>query len=856
MLLIGSFLAGTFATPAWAQEAGLSATMAPRGVPHDWSHRHLIFSKPPASGALNQPPPRYSMQQAWRKRQLTVTENDALDARGRQMGHSWFRPSRGNQEPLHRDWAMSMGTSATVGEDMYPAKYSFSTSTANCGNAATPDFVVYNTGPAGAATGVVTFESAADVGDTVTIGSNTYTFENTCTTSSPTNCVETGSSTANASTANLQAAVMAEPNLCNGGSGLTCYSNVSAPNPSVTATSSRPLTGTTFITLTAITTGTGGNSVALSTTAASSRITVSGSTLSGGANQLATVAAYDNLYSGCSGTVPEVYWQYNTGYAHNSTTWDNSVASTSVVLSLDGSQVAFVQNASGIASLIILKWASNSSLVQMDTGSTNVSAASYHGCTAPCMTRLTFSNSANDGHSSPFYDYDSDALYVGDDSGALHKFTGVFGSVTPAEAFSSWPIMVSSGEALTGPVYDTNTGSSTGSGNIYVGDSIGNLWFVRETGSTVGACTASGTPPCLGENDVAVGDGSTRPLDAPIVDSSSEHVYAFTGCRGAVANCGTATDSAEVVQSPVALGTGTVVTDNLGISSRESNTFDGDFDNNYYSGDYSNGHLYACGNLIGAEARILYQLSFTAAGQLNTTVVTGPALGLDATSDCSSSITEIFNGTTDRIFMSIPSAGLPTGCAGTGCLMSFVVTAWTAGTSYAAATEILDSNGGIEKVTTAGTSGTTQPTWPTTVGNTVADHTVTWTYEGPFLGTTSAWAASTKYAVNAVILDSNFNLEKVTAITGNDDSGSTEPTWPTTVGGTVVDHNVTWTNEGPGNSNLAVSGGGSGVIIDNTVPLGTLSGASQVYFSPLLNGTCGASSGVGCAIQASQQGLQ
>ena len=42
--------------------------------------------------------------------------------------------------------------------------------------------------------------------------------------------------------------------------------------------------------------------------------------------------AYENLYSGCGGNVPSTYWAYNTG---------GSVV-TSVALSLDGSQVAFV----------------------------------------------------------------------------------------------------------------------------------------------------------------------------------------------------------------------------------------------------------------------------------------------------------------------------------------------------------------------------------------------------------------------------------------------------------------------------------------------------------------------------------
>ena len=858
MLLIGSFLACVFAASGWAQDAGPSAAMAPRGIPHDWSHRHLIFSRPLTTEELSQAPRRYSMQQAWRRRQLTFAQSGDSDILRLHLPQTVKpppgKPSKTTPRALGRDWGESIGTSATVGQAMFPAKYSFSTSSANCGNAATPDFVVYNTGPAGAATGMVTLVAKPNVNDTVTIGSSTYTFETTCTTSSPTNCVETDP-TGSGAAGNLQAAVMDQSNLCSGTEGTSCFSNVSGANSSVTANSSRPGTGDGEVILSAISTGTSGNSVGLSTTAAGTRITVSGSTLAGGANTLATIVAYDNLYSGCTGTVPEVYWQYNTGYAQNSTTWDHSIASTSVVLSLDGSQVAFVETASGVASLVILKWASNSSLVQMDTSSNNVTAANYHACTAPCMTRLTFSNSPSDSDSSPFYDYDADALYVGDDAGVLHKFTHIFGTGTPAEATGSWPITVSSGVALTGPVYDSNTGSSNGSGNIYVGDRVGNLWFVKETGSTVGACVALETPPCLGQNSLAIGDGSTRPLDAPIVDSSSEHVYAFTGCEGSGVNCGDLNSFAEVVQSPVALGTGTVVTDDLGASSRESNTYDGDFDNNYYSGDYTNAHLYACGNLTGDNPRTLYQLSFNSAGQLNSTVVTGPALSAASSSACSS-ITEIFNGTTDRIFTSVANAAVPSGCSGTGCVMSFVVTAWDAATSYAAGTEILDSNGGIEKVTTAGTSGSTQPTWPTTVNTTVTDHSVTWTYEGPFLGTTSAWAAQTAYALNMVILDSNFNLEQVTANTGNDHSGAMEPTWPTTIGGTVVDNHVTWTMEGPGNANLAEAGGTSGLIIDNTVPSGTLSGASQVYFSPLLNGSCGASSSVGCAVQASQQGLQ
>ena len=60
----------------------------------------------------------------------------------------------------------------------------------------------------------------------------------------------------------------------------------------------------------------------------------------------ASIVAFDNLYSGCTGTVPTTYWAYNTG----------GTVLTSTALSLDGSQLAFVQSSAGHAQLVLLKW--------------------------------------------------------------------------------------------------------------------------------------------------------------------------------------------------------------------------------------------------------------------------------------------------------------------------------------------------------------------------------------------------------------------------------------------------------------------------------------------------------------------
>ena len=58
---------------------------------------------------------------------------------------------------------------------------------------------------------------------------------------------------------------------------------------------------------------------------------------------------------------------------------------------------------------------------------------------------------------------------------------------------------------------------------------------------------------------------------------------------------------------------------------------------------------------------------------------------------------------------------------------------WIANTAYSLDYLVIPitQNGLIYKCTTAGSShGTTEPTWPTTIGNTVADNTVTWTCMG------------------------------------------------------------------------------------------------------------------------------
>ena len=100
-------------------------------------------------------------------------------------------------------------------------------------------------------------------------------------------------------------------------------------------------------------------------------------------------------------------------------------------------------------------------------------------------------------------------------------------------------------------------------------------------------------------------------------------------------------------------------------------------------------------------------------------------------------------------------------------------------------------NGGhYYKGTTAGTSGATEPSWPTANGSTVTDGSVTWKESGNII-----WQKSHLYAVGAIVvpINNNGHYYKCT-VAGT--SGATEPSWKKDNGITVTDGSVTWTEAG------------------------------------------------------------
>jgi hypothetical protein len=409
-----------------------------------------------------------------------------------------------------------------------------------------------------------------------------------------------------------------------------------------------------------------------------------------------TIIAYDNLYSGCSGAnKPLIFWQYNTGTT-------TSLIPTSVSLSLDGSQVVFIQRTGSVASIVLLKWAKSGTI----TTPTSVATSAFGSCTAPCMTSVTLSGSPNITRSAVYVDYFNGFAYVGDDSGKLHKFVHVFDNGTLAEVGTPWPVTVSNGNILSGPVWDSSTN------NVFVGSSSPQLHYVN---ASTGALTSSGS--------LGVGVGV---YDAPLLDASAARAYVSNGSTG-TGNCNGNDCKVTLYQfttSFPATNGGSAV--NLGIGDNNTIILDGAFDNNYWNSPNQTGSFYICGD----RTPQLYQVA------INTNVlgsaIAGPKMSGTSDAGCSP-VTEFFNNGVDRIFISVQTGattGAPINCpASAGCVMSFDVTSsagfGTSKTTSAVAQEAGGTSAIVVDNSVSNPAGTSEVYFSTLSNQTCAGNGVT-----------------------------------------------------------------------------------------------------------------------------------
>lgn len=458
------------------------------------------------------------------------------------------------------------------------------------------------------------------------------------------------------------------------------------------------------VTVTDNTAGPGGNTIG-TTGNVGGTFSWSGTTLAGGANPTANIIAYNNLYATtCNGTVPLVYWAYNTGTGYKVT--------TSPVLSYDGTKVAFIQTTSTAAQLVVLKFSASGGSVSSATSpttSTNIS-----GCTAPCMSVTTISGvTTGDTYSSPYYDYATDdALYVGDNASHLYKISGVFNSATAPTVASV--TLNATAYSLSSPVYDSTSGC------VFVGDSEGYLYSVA-SGNAGTVCVGSSFAT-FGHSELMGNGGANEGIfDGPLVDPAAQEVYAFITDSKLISNCAAGDNCvAQFTTGTISSGSTTAAPANeepLGTGGANYNLYNGAFDNVYFSSAAGTaGDLWAMGN-TGAAGGNLYRVPIGAGSAMTapTTMITGLTDTSSGHYAFASPITEycrqttegtpcsasagVTTGGTDYIFFSVDRLATATAHCGTatgdGCVLGYSINTPTSA----------PTNTGSLQVTAVGTPG-------------------------------------------------------------------------------------------------------------------------------------------------------
>jgi len=374
----------------------------------------------------------------------------------------------------------------------------------------------------------------------------------------------------------------------------------------------------------------------------------------------ANLVGINNLYTSaspaCNSGSPWVAFAYNT------VTQTGGQIKTSVVPSPDGTKVAFVESTAGASYFHVLVLPSPIPAPPSHTG-TVLSPQSPTSCANPatpgCMSTLTIETAATNSNSSPWVDYNADTAYVGADNGLLYKITPVFRGGAPAlVSTGGWPVTVSTQatKVLTAPVVDDTAGM------IFIGDGEGYLYSVSLTspGGTYAAQQTVGW---------ATHGAGTGIVDPPIAvtdpaNSTTDQVFAFTGCSNVVGIGGAVTQLPANFTSASTYNATTSNSVNLGSSDGQgnctgNNVHAGTFDNAFWVNGSTSGHMIACGfvNDGGAPADPeMYMFPFTA-GVLSSSTTPGSSFQINTTKgDECSPLTEFYNGTTDRLFFGVGSS--------------------------------------------------------------------------------------------------------------------------------------------------------------------------------------------------------
>ena len=429
---------------------------------------------------------------------------------------------------------------------------------------------------------------------------------------------------------------------------------------------------------------------------------------------------------------------------------------TSPGYSGNGKQLAFVQTDAALeGNLVLLKWAaSTTESVGSPATLTSVSAAAYAACPSPpCMTTFLLTNTsgtpADDRTSSVFYDYIDDIAWVGDSHGWLHKFTPVFNG-TPAEVrIGGWPVQVNTGNSLSDPVHDSL------SGNVFVGDAGGYLYRVSPTGAVIKSGqldfatgiaqgpvvdSAAGTVYVFASSDntgqLRRRSELRRGLPAEQYFCCRKHGHGSAG-RYFVGEL--------LVRCTLAVSTVLIKTRT---TRREASTCAGT--------PGPNPILYRIPIQLGILGTPATVASLTPAAK---TSPCSPVTDVFNPSSSGGASERLFFGVQN---FAHPTLCASKGCALSFVDMPWQAsTPFQVGQEILVLKTVTNALY-VNVAIAAGTSGATAPTWPSAVGSVTVDGGVTWFNQGPTtVAALANWTATHFYALRTRIVDSNGNVEIV-----------------------------------------------------------------------------------------------
>ena len=749
MLGIGSAQAQSFKQARPGKPAATQASPGAIGMPQDWSSRSVIYhdslrdldEKTLVAGGtsgweLRYRDPRYLLSQMQRLQAMTLeSPAEAMPVSGRatnpvsdrRRGHG-TPGTKDGENSLLRDWSnvLGGGTDGLGGSGVpgvFPAKYNFDiTATPSCAN----DFVVYPTNAAGGnSSGTQETYTSAFAGDpsqgtnrTVTIG-----------TTAPRQVVLVSHASDNTGLNFRTAGVDDTTRAANLRNAINRFTN---------QTGYRAESSGASITIFSVTTGNvPDNAVAETLNNFAGDNAWPGSNGTGTPGQ-ATMVAFNQLYQGsCNGSwnqngatkAPNTMWAYNTGTGY--------VVETSPVLSYedDGKQVAFIQRNGNTLQLVLLKWAGGQGAAGAPAtpGIIATDGAGYAAertNAGSVMYVMTLDGTSNVGgtptYSSPYVDYATDTLWVGDGNGRLHKFTGVFKG-TPAEVLGGgFPATVETGMKLSPPVEYA--------GNVYVGSQSGGAGIGGKL-HRVNAATGQ-----VFSSSKLANNSSTGILDGLIIDSATNSVFAFLfndGSAGNNTDCAQDVNNNDACRVIARFATGFAAGANplQRVYVGRGNNFNsilhgGGFDDAYYSSGTGTGAMYIVGGtpadtFIPTLWKVPFVNGVAQAPQIGPAVGTKPCdtLGQGCLTEIFdwSPVTTIKNGGNEYLYFGMNRDGAAAGCTG-ACIYMLQLndldgdgtpnepgdTTWGPGNVARAALAAPGGTGGIVVDNTSATTGTSQ----------------------------------------------------------------------------------------------------------------------------------------------------